>query len=83
MQWNIIQPSKRWKYWKCDKEGKAWGCSAKCKKPVTGQTVPDSTHITLSKIVKLIESENRMVVARGYKKGKECMVIYDGSLRNE
>lgn len=35
-------------------------------------------HITLSKIIRLIESENRMVVARGYRKGKEWMVIYDG-----
>ena len=44
--------------------------SAKCKKTVTGQTVQDSTHIAPSKIVKLVDSENRMVGAGGYRKGE-------------
>lgn len=46
------------------------GHDAKRNKPITeGQILHDSTYIRYLTIVKLLESENEMVVARGWMEG--------------
>ena len=55
----------------CTNMNEVGGHYAKWNKPVTeGQILYDSTYIKKSKIVKLIETESRMVVARAWGGGE-------------